>query len=400
MSAAISARRSPTCKPTDRIARSRNPATVSSAARRAFARLRFREGEGRAFVAIDRRPLDLADRVLRGVVVADQVLVERGQGREAPADRRRCGVLALAHVALPGDHRLVVGLAQFRRRGDRQCAHEVLHVEPVGAAGARALLLGSQISSSGICASWSRVESPPAPLAIRTGNVPLSSIIATGSAAPSYRPHRRTLAPPGRCLLRRARHSRPPSRADVLSPARSSPRRRARGSAPQGAGAVSAITVTLGPWRCSLALFALWTIACRSPLLNPLLDKPDYHAGERCTRWEAWRAAAPGFGADRRGWGINNHVIAIEALYCRSVEPVERERDSVMELAIPDLDLINQVKQGAWDRRGRGSGRRRRPSPAWHGRFLGDDRWGGDRPPDSLPCSAGLRVQLVAGHGF
>ena len=81
-----------------------------------LARLRFREGEGRAFVAIDRRPLDLADRIPRGVAVADQVLVERRQRREPPADRRRRGVLGLAHVALPGDHRLVVGLAQLRRR--------------------------------------------------------------------------------------------------------------------------------------------------------------------------------------------------------------------------------------------------------------------------------------------
>jgi hypothetical protein len=46
-----------------------------------------------------------------------------------------------AHEALPGDHRLVVGLAQLRRRGDRQRAHEVLNVEPVGPPGPRALLL-------------------------------------------------------------------------------------------------------------------------------------------------------------------------------------------------------------------------------------------------------------------
>jgi hypothetical protein len=50
-------------------------------------------------------------------------------------------VLALAHEALPGDHSFVVGLAQLRRRRDRERAHEVLHVEPVGAARAGALLL-------------------------------------------------------------------------------------------------------------------------------------------------------------------------------------------------------------------------------------------------------------------
>ena len=106
-----------------------------------FARLRFREGEGRAFVAIERRPLDLADRIARGVVVPDEMLIERRQRREAPADCRRRGVLGLAHEALPGDDRFVVGLAQLGRCGDRQCAHEVLDVEPVGAAGAGALLL-------------------------------------------------------------------------------------------------------------------------------------------------------------------------------------------------------------------------------------------------------------------
>ena len=83
-----------------------------------LARLRLREGEGRAFVAIDRRPLDLGDRVLRGMAVPHQVLVERRQRREPAADRRRCGVLDLAHVALPGDHRFVVGLAQLVGRGD------------------------------------------------------------------------------------------------------------------------------------------------------------------------------------------------------------------------------------------------------------------------------------------
>jgi hypothetical protein len=38
-----------------------------------FARLRLGEGERRAFVAIDRRPLDLADRIARRVVVADRL---------------------------------------------------------------------------------------------------------------------------------------------------------------------------------------------------------------------------------------------------------------------------------------------------------------------------------------
>ena len=50
-------------------------------------------------------------------------------------------MLGLAHVALPGDHRLVVGLAELHRRRDRKRAHEVLHVEPVFAPRPRALLL-------------------------------------------------------------------------------------------------------------------------------------------------------------------------------------------------------------------------------------------------------------------
>jgi hypothetical protein len=50
-------------------------------------------------------------------------------------------MLGLAHVALPGDHRLVVGLTQLGRRRDRERLHEVPDVEAVGAAGARTLLL-------------------------------------------------------------------------------------------------------------------------------------------------------------------------------------------------------------------------------------------------------------------
>jgi hypothetical protein len=106
-----------------------------------FARLRFREGQGRAFIAIDRRPLNLADRIARGVVMTDQVLIQRGQGREPSADCRRRGVLDLAHVPLPGDHRFVVGLAQLLRYRDAERAHEVLHVEPVGTTGAGTFLL-------------------------------------------------------------------------------------------------------------------------------------------------------------------------------------------------------------------------------------------------------------------
>src|SRR5271165_6894329 len=46
-------------------------------------------------------------------------------GPKAAAHRRGRGRFGLAHVALPGDHRLVVGLAELRRRRDRQPQQEV-----------------------------------------------------------------------------------------------------------------------------------------------------------------------------------------------------------------------------------------------------------------------------------
>jgi hypothetical protein len=50
-----------------------------------FSRLRFREGERRAFIAIDCRPLDLTDRVARGVIVPDQVLVSVSRMKRSQA---------------------------------------------------------------------------------------------------------------------------------------------------------------------------------------------------------------------------------------------------------------------------------------------------------------------------
>ncbi len=105
-----------------------------------LARLRLGEGEGRSLVAIDCRARDLGDRAAGGFTVADQVHEQTRQRGEPPADRRRRRALALAHEPLPRDHRLVVDLAQLGRRRDRQCAQEVRHIAPVGAAGAGALL--------------------------------------------------------------------------------------------------------------------------------------------------------------------------------------------------------------------------------------------------------------------
>jgi len=52
-------------------------------ARRASCALAFHEGEGQAFVTIDRRPLHLAYRVALGLGVPDEMLIERGDRREA-----------------------------------------------------------------------------------------------------------------------------------------------------------------------------------------------------------------------------------------------------------------------------------------------------------------------------
>jgi hypothetical protein len=69
--AAILARRNPTCKPTDRMPGRDKPAIVSSQRVEHLARLRLRNREGRAFIAIDHRPFDLADRFARGVAVTE-----------------------------------------------------------------------------------------------------------------------------------------------------------------------------------------------------------------------------------------------------------------------------------------------------------------------------------------
>jgi hypothetical protein len=79
----------------------------------------------------------------------------------------------------------VVGLAQPGRRRDAERAHEVLDVEPVAAAGAGALLLCSHISSSGIEASWSRVETRPWSVPITASKVVSSSVIAAPVFLPS-----------------------------------------------------------------------------------------------------------------------------------------------------------------------------------------------------------------------
>jgi hypothetical protein len=66
-------------------------------------RLRLREGESRALLGVDRRPLDLADRIACRVAVAHQVLEQRRQDREAPTNGCGFFLLDLAHVMLPGD---------------------------------------------------------------------------------------------------------------------------------------------------------------------------------------------------------------------------------------------------------------------------------------------------------
>jgi hypothetical protein len=51
-------------------------------------------------------------------------------------------VLGLAHSAFPSDYGAMVNLAQLIAGGDGERPHEVLHVEPIGPARARALLHG------------------------------------------------------------------------------------------------------------------------------------------------------------------------------------------------------------------------------------------------------------------
>jgi hypothetical protein len=130
----------PDLQATDNSARSRKPATVSSAGAssilRACALAKARVDPSSRLIA----GRDLGDRVAGGFTVADQVLEQTRQRGEPPADRRRRRALALAHEPLPRDHRLVVDLAQLGRRRDRQRAQEVRHIAPVGAAGAGALL--------------------------------------------------------------------------------------------------------------------------------------------------------------------------------------------------------------------------------------------------------------------
>ena len=86
---------------------------------------------------------------------------------------------------LPGDQRLVVGLAQFLGRGDAERAHEVLHVEAVGGRVRALFCFESQISSSGIGARWSRVETRRRPGSNRVGKL-VSSVMVAPRVSSSY----------------------------------------------------------------------------------------------------------------------------------------------------------------------------------------------------------------------
>ena len=143
VSAAISARRRPTCRPTERIARSRSPSIVSSAGvLSSLAASAFGKGERRSFLAVNRRAFHVGDRVVFDMVVTLEMFEQAGQRREPAADGGGLGLIDLAHDALPGNHGAVVHLAQLVVGLDMQRPHEVLHVELVGAARAFAFLLG------------------------------------------------------------------------------------------------------------------------------------------------------------------------------------------------------------------------------------------------------------------
>ena len=80
-----------------------------------FARLRFRERGGAAFLAIDRRPLNVHDGIAARRPVFHQMLEQAGKRRQAAAHgRSRCAFLLALHP-LPGDDGAVIDLAQLRR---------------------------------------------------------------------------------------------------------------------------------------------------------------------------------------------------------------------------------------------------------------------------------------------
>ena len=86
-----------------------------------------------------------------------QMLEQAGQRREAAAHRRGGGPLLFADDPLPGDDGAMINLAQQVWGGNVKGAHEVRHVELVGAAVRALFWLASQTSSSGIAAklaSW------------------------------------------------------------------------------------------------------------------------------------------------------------------------------------------------------------------------------------------------------
>jgi len=100
------------------------------------------ECECRSFPPVDGGAFHLGNRVEIHMVVALEMLEQARQCREPAPDGGRGGVLGFAHDALPGDDGAVVHLAQFVVGRDVKRAHEMLHVELVGAAGALAFLLG------------------------------------------------------------------------------------------------------------------------------------------------------------------------------------------------------------------------------------------------------------------
>ena len=76
------------------------------------------------------------------MVVTLEMLEQAGQRREPAADGGRLGLIDLARDALPGNHCVVIHLAQFVVGLDAQCPHKMLHVELIGTARAFAFLLG------------------------------------------------------------------------------------------------------------------------------------------------------------------------------------------------------------------------------------------------------------------
>jgi hypothetical protein len=110
---AISARRNPTCNPTDKIARSRRPNNFSGFGASKILRLRLRKRQRHPLPTIDGRPLHITYRVLFHYAELHEVCKETRERGKTPAHRGRLFPLFFAHQSFPRHDGAVIDLAQF-----------------------------------------------------------------------------------------------------------------------------------------------------------------------------------------------------------------------------------------------------------------------------------------------